>query len=257
MNFKSLVLISSLSLSSLLYAAPVASVNGSVIPAERLDNAMSQAISHGQKNTPELRAFLREQLIREELLAQEASRKGLDKTADFNNKLQTVRTQILSEALYNSISKQLSVTDAEIQAEYDRVSKQRGGKEIQLNQIVLKTEAEANAIIVKLKAGEKFANLAKSKSIDPNSKNKGGDIGWTPLAVFPPEISASLSALAKGATLEKPLSANGVWYVMQMQGQRDAKIPALKQVKEQIKQQLQGQKSEKYIGELRSKAKIQ
>ena len=137
---------------------------------------MNTAISRGQKNTPELRAFLREQLIREELLAQEASRKGLDKTADFNNKLQTVRTQILSEALYNSISKQLSVTDAEIQAEYDRVSKQRGGKEIQLNQIVLKTEAEANAIIVKLKAGEKFANLAKSKSIDPNSKNKGGDI---------------------------------------------------------------------------------
>ena len=90
-------------LSSLSMAAPVATVNGVVISDTRLDASVKAATSQGQKNSPELRAYLKEQLIREELLAKEAQRKGLDKTPAFTAKIQSIRAQLLADELYSSL----------------------------------------------------------------------------------------------------------------------------------------------------------
>ncbi len=42
--------------------------------------------------------------------------------------------------------------------------------------ILVKTEREANAILERLKKGEKFANVAEDASLCP-SKKRGGDLG--------------------------------------------------------------------------------
>ena len=42
--------------------------------------------------------------------------------------------------------------------------------------ILVKTEKEANAVLERLKKGEKFANIAKEVSLCPSGKH-GGDLG--------------------------------------------------------------------------------
>ena len=42
--------------------------------------------------------------------------------------------------------------------------------------ILVKTQSEANAVLERLKKGEKFGNIAKEVSIGP-SKKRGGDLG--------------------------------------------------------------------------------
>ena len=50
-------------------------------------------------------------------------------------------------------------------------------KHIRLRHIVVKTRAEAEAILQALRDGADFVTLAKQKSIDPNAA-KGGDMGF-------------------------------------------------------------------------------
>lgn len=56
---------------------PMAKVNGVVIPNSRLELLMKGLISQGQADTPETRKAVREDLIKQELLAQEALKKDL------------------------------------------------------------------------------------------------------------------------------------------------------------------------------------
>lgn len=48
--------------------------------------------------------------------------------------------------------------------------------------------AKAESILVELKHGADFAQLAKRESMDPGSKDLGGDLGWQRMGVYVPEF---------------------------------------------------------------------
>ncbi len=57
-------------------------------------------------------------------------------------------------------------------------------KQIHLHTIMLKTYEEAQKARERWAAGEDFATLAKELSVDENSREKGGDLGWIPRGVM-------------------------------------------------------------------------
>lgn len=57
---------------------------------------------------------------------------------------------------------------------------------------------QAQEILGKLRAGEDFAQLAKSQSQDPASKDKGGDLGYVQRGQHPPEWERPAFALKPG-----------------------------------------------------------
>ena len=59
--------------------APVALVNGVPIAARLMDLTVQANLARGQKDSPELRAALKQEFIARELLTQEAKKRGLDK----------------------------------------------------------------------------------------------------------------------------------------------------------------------------------
>jgi hypothetical protein len=69
----------------------------------------------------------------------------------------------------------------------------RVAEQVHLNAIVVQTHEEAQKVVARLKAGESFASVARKVSMDPSSKDKGGDLGWLPLAVSP--FSAHVNVL--------------------------------------------------------------
>jgi len=62
-----------------------------------------------------------------------------------------------------------------------------------------KKQAQAQALLVRIQAGESFEALAKAQSNDPGSAEKGGDLGWVSKGMMVPEFETALYTLEKGA----------------------------------------------------------
>jgi len=52
------------------------------------------------------------------------------------------------------------------------------GEQVQARHILVATEAEAQQVLVRLAAGEDFAAIAQEVSLDTQSGQQGGDLGW-------------------------------------------------------------------------------
>jgi hypothetical protein len=92
------------------------------------------------------------------------------------------------------------VTDADVQAEYDKFVAANGGKEYKARHILVEKEDQAKKIIADLKKGAKFEDIAKKQSKDPGSGANGGDLDWANPASYVPEFSEAMIKLKKGET---------------------------------------------------------
>ena len=72
--------------------------------------------------------------------------------------------------------------------------------------ILVETEEEAEEVLKKLDEGEEFAALAKEYSLDPGSKDNGGDLGYQPAQIYVPEFAEALINLEVGET-SKPVES--------------------------------------------------
>ncbi|MGN6388788.1 MAG: peptidylprolyl isomerase [Burkholderiaceae bacterium] len=237
-------------------AQNLAVVNGKPIPSSRVDVMVKQLSAQGQPDSPELRKMIKDELINREILVQEADKRGLTNTPEVKNQVDIARQSIVIRALIGDYLKKNPVTDAEIQAEYDRFKAQAGDKEYHARHILVPTEEEAKAIIAKLKNGAKFEDLAK-QSKDPGSAANGGDLDWASPASFVKPFADALTSLKKGEITQEPVKTQFGYHVIQLEDTRPAKVPTLDEVKPQIVQNLQQKKLQAFQDELRKKAKIQ
>src|SRR6266536_4799453 len=236
-------------------AKPV-TVNGKPIPKSRLDFIVKQRAAQGQPDNEQARKAILDNLITQEVVAQEAQRRGFAKSADVRAQLELLRQQALVQALVQDYLKTHPVKDEEMLAEYNRVKASRGDKEYKARHILVDKDTEANEIIAQLKKGSKFEDLAK-QSKDPGSKEKGGDLDWNPPSTFVKPFSEALTKLEKGKYTETPVQTQFGWHVIQLDDVRTAQFPAFDTVRQQLLTRVQEQEVQKFVGELRSKAKIE
>jgi peptidyl-prolyl cis-trans isomerase C len=237
-------------------ASKSVTVNGKAIPKSRLEFIVRQRAAQGQPDNEETRKAILDNLITQEVVAQEADRKGLAKTADVRAQLELTRQQVLAQALIQDHLKAHPVKEAEMLAEYNKVKASRGDKEYKARHILVDKEAEANEIIAQLKKGTKFEDLAK-QSKDPGSKDKGGDLDWNPPGTYVKPFADALSKLEKGKYTETPVQTQFGWHVIQLDDVRPMQFPPYDTVKQQLSTRMQEQEVQKFVGELRAKAKIE
>jgi len=242
-------------------AAPAASgkfatVNGVAIPQARFDLLLKQSTAQGQPDNPELHKSLRENLIVQEIISQEAAKKGLDKSSEIALQMDLAKQNVLVRAYIQDYLKSHPVSDDALKAEYDKIKVQMGDKEYKARHILVEKQDEAKDIIAKLKKGEKFEKLAE-KSKDPGSKANGGDLGWNSPATFVKPFSDALVKLQKGKFTTEPLQTQFGWHVIQLEDVRETKPPAFELVKNNLSQRLQQQQIDKMISEVKAKAKVE
>ncbi|MBU1235444.1 MAG: peptidylprolyl isomerase [Gammaproteobacteria bacterium] len=248
-----------IAMAAAVQAAPPAAatkVNGKTIPQSSIDALVSAQVAKGQTDTPELRNAVREEMIRREVLTQEAERKGFHKKPDVVSQIAMTRQGVLIGAYLQNYVENHPVTDEMVKAEYDNLRKTLGEKEYKVRHILVGTEEEAKAVIDKLKAGEKFEELAK-QSKDPGSKERGGDLGWSNKASYVKPFSDAMVALEKGKFTETPVKSDFGLHIIQLDDVRDIKAPTVEEIKPQLSQRLQQKMVEKHVQELRAKAKVQ
>ncbi len=245
-------------LSAVAFAAGNAfvTVNG-VAVSQNLANAfIAEQKAQGTPVTPELKYAVREELIRRELLAQEAKKAGIDKQPEIVMQADTARQAIFVRAFIQDYLKKHPISDAQLKTQYDAMKAQMGSTEYKLRHILVANEDDAKAVIANLKKGAKFEELAK-QSIDPGSKENGGDLGWASAGNFVKPFSEALVALNKGKYTETPVKTDFGYHVILLEDSRPMNPPSFDELKPRLLQQAQGQQINKMLEGLRAKAKIE
>jgi peptidyl-prolyl cis-trans isomerase C len=247
---------------SIAAAQNLAIVNNKPIPKAKADAVVAQLVKQGQQDSPELENAVKEDLISREILMQEAEKKGLAADPDVQAALDKQRQQVLIAALAQDYFKANPPTEADLRQQYDMLVKETGGKEYDARHILVEKEADAKAIIGKLKAGAKFEDLAK-QSKDPGSAENGGDLGFAPASTYVKEFGDALVKLKKGEVTQTPVKTQFGYHVIRLDDVRDAKIPSFDEAKPQIanammsNQQWQQGKFQQMMKDLRDKAKVE
>ena len=231
-------------------------VNGVAIPQNLADTFIAEQKAQGAPDSPELKNAVREELIRRELLIQEAKKAGIDKRADVSAQADAARQAIFIRAFVQDYLKKNPISDEQLKAEYDKIKAHLGNTEYKSRHILVQKEEDAKAIIDNLKKGAKFEELAK-QSIDPGSKENGGDLGWASAANFVKPFSEALVALNKGKYTETPVKTDFGYHVILLEDSRPMNPPSFDELKPRLLQQAQGQQINKMLEGLRAKAKIE
>lgn len=236
-------------------AQNIAIVNNKPVPKARFESLITQIVKQGQPRTEQLERQVKDELVLREIFMQEAEHRGLQKSDDYKAQMELARQSLLIRELFNDFSKNNPVTDADLQAEYDKLKSSASEKEYSARHILVEKEEDAKAVIADLKAGAKFEDLAKKLSKDPGSAQNGGDLGWAAPGNYVPEFSQAMVTLAKGAYTEVPVKSQFGYHIIQLQDVRDPQFPPLEEVKPQLQQRLQQQKLAKFRDDLKNKAK--
>ena len=237
-------------------AQNVAIVNGKAVPKSRVDALLDQATRQGgQPRSPELEKQVRDEVVLREMFMQEAEKAGLASTPEYRTQMELARQTILIRELFNQYQTKNQIAPADVQAEYDKVKSQQGGTEYHARHILVEKEDDAKALIAKIKAGEKFEDLAKANSKDPGSGANGGDLDWAAAGSYVPEFSQAMAKLKKGEMTEAPVKSQFGWHIIKLEDTREAKFPSLEEVRPQIEQRLNQLKVAKFRDDIRAKAK--
>ena len=236
----------------------VATVNGTPVSKSRIDMLVKQGGAQGQPDSPDTRKAILDQLTMQMVIAEEAVKKGLDKTPDVTEKLEVIKQSILANAYVQDYIKNNPVTEEAMKAEYERIKATITGTDYKVRHILVEKESEAKEIIAKLKkdAGA-FAKLAAEKSKDTGSKVRGGDLGWVDLSRLVPEFGAAVTKLEKGAITQEPVKTQFGYHVIQLEDAKPVEAPPFEEVKPSLSQQLQQQNLKKQLDDLKAKAKIE
>lgn len=237
---------------------PLATVNGTVIPQSRLDDLVKQLSSQNPKLTLDapLKARIKENLIANEVVRQEAIRKGLEQDPTYLARLAQVKAELLTGSLIESFFKQYPVTEAEAKKEYDKISVNLSGKEYRVRHILVDNEAKAKELLAELKKGAKFETLAQTHSKDSGSAKKGGELDWSVPENYTPAFAQAIKRMPKGKISEEPVKTEFGWHIIKIDDIRIRKGPSFAEVKNAVIQQIQAEQLKKYVAELVAKAKI-
>lgn len=235
---------------------PFVTVNGLVQTNARAVLLLREQLARGAPDSKETRAGVREALIDLALMEQQARMEGLDKTPWVQEKAELARQTLLAQAWQQKVLGQALAGEAELNAEYQQQVARMGDKEVLLRHLVVADEATAHLLIEKLRAGAPLSELAKAHSIDVSTQSKGGLGNWTLPINFLPAVALAVAPLNKGGFTLEPVHLNLGWYVLQVEGVRPFKAPALDAIKAQLVEILERRAIEARLKTLRDKARV-
>ena len=232
--------------------AVVATVNGEKITLSDVQTAMISLPPQMRQLPPNLIfPMLVNQLADQKAILITAQKEGLDKKPE----TQQMMVNASNTALQNAwLSEQVMphLNDDAIKQYYDQnYAGKPAEKEVHARHILVKTEAEANDVIKKLKAGADFGKLAAEVSTDKGSaQQNGGDLGWFKKTDMIPAFSDAAFAMKKGEISSTPVKSQYGYHVIQVLDTRTDPVPTLDSVRDKIRQAL----IQKYVREAVDKA---
>ena len=181
----------------------LATVNGSNITQEMVDAQLKQLPDSVRSQLEKSGGVsrIKDNLVAQELLYQEAVKAKSYDTPDMAIPLALSQRQVLAQAiLHSEVDKRL--TDARLQQWYQDHLVQFAKPQVSADHIIVTDEKQAKDIVAKAKAGTDFADLAKQFSQDKATANDGGKLGWlSQRDVRDPDLAKAMFAAIEMANL--------------------------------------------------------
>jgi len=229
-------------------------------------------------NSPERRREFLENMVRFELLAAEAERRGFTKSDDVERVRRQVMVQQMMTDLFDKGGLKLTdITDDEIKRYYDEhITEFDKPAQVRASHILFKDKAAAESALKDLKAQptdmELFRKLAEQKSQDAATKSNGGDLrffsetadpkGETDEPERPAAVRKAAFSLANvGDLYPDVVQSERGFHVVKLTGRREALKRTLEDARRMIQNKLWRSKREeaidKFVADLRAKANVQ
>lgn len=261
--------------SSMASASVLATVNGDEITSEEVNKVLLEGTQGRFDTLPadkqnELRQRIIEGMIAQELVFDDAQKTGVLDTKEYKQELDTLvnrlKVQLAAKIWEQQQFESIKVDPKEVKAYFDANPDEFVDKEkIHARHILVKTQAEAEAVIKSMKAltGDKLKNefiaQAKSKSTGPSAA-KGGDLGYFPRGQMVPSFNDAAFAMKEGTISTTPVQSQFGYHVIYIEDKKPAKKLGFDEVKGFIEQRLKMDKFKAYMdrkmSDLRAKAKI-
>jgi peptidyl-prolyl cis-trans isomerase C len=257
------VLSSTLFISSSMIATasaddPVAIVNGKTLTQQDYNDYLEVRTQQGHGKSNSNREIVLEELIQRQLLLQKAHELKINETAEFQEKINTLRDNLLMSAVVENYLKENSIDDTKVKQEYDKqVAEINVPYEYKAQHILVKSQEQAQKLTQELKQGGSFAMLAEKYSIDTGSAKEGGELGWITESNVVAEFGTALKALEKGHYTTEPVKTKYGWHIIKLDDKRHVSVPPFEKVQAQIRMALQNKQIQDYLEQLTQQAKIQ
>ena len=240
-------------------AAPVSlvvTVNGELQAAERGELLLREYMGRGVADSPQLRAAIRETLINQALMSQDAVKQELNKVPLVKARLALAEQNALAQVWQQKAIQDAQISDAEIQAEYDSQVKAMGSQEFRVRHVLVADEAKAKQVLTKLKDGAKFETMAAESSLDKVTAAQGGLSEWMPEGRLMPEVFAAIKGLKNGQLVTQPVKTASGWQVLRLEEKRPSQPLSLEAAKPQIRLALAQRQVQARLSALKNAAKI-
>jgi parvulin-like peptidyl-prolyl isomerase len=218
---------------------------------------------------PSLLAQTVRTILMRRVVLKEALAKHWDQEPAVATLIQRARDNTVVESYLQSVSKppESYPSEAELQAAYDaRKSQLLVPRQFHLAQIFIalprnadKTtteKAQAKLDTVKKSVHQTsadFSAIAKANSEEPESRARGGDLGWLTEDQIQPEARTQLGSLAKNSVSE-PIRLDDGWHILKVTDLKEAYTPTLEEIHSALAQELRNEKtksnSQAYLAKL-------
>ncbi|MDH5767569.1 MAG: peptidylprolyl isomerase [Nitrospirota bacterium] len=202
-----------------------------------------------------------DELVKKEILYQEAIKKGFDKDSGYLKKVEDFKKiTLVSVLLEKEIEAKATLSEQDIKDYYEKHKEEfTPVSQIKASHILVKTEQEAKDIVEKLKKGEDFAKIAKKSSIDAASAKNGGDLGFFSKGQMVPEFEAAAVKLKKGEVSE-PVHTQFGYHIIKLTDKKLGQPVEFDNIKNIISQHLVAEKQKEvfdsYMDALRKNYKV-
>ncbi len=261
--FVALIFVASCSKGGGMQGSYVVKIDGDTLTKEDVQAEMNALPEMAKQffQGPEGTSRFVDELSKKEMLYLEAKKMGLDKSKDFERKVEDFKKiTLINELLQKEIeaTSQVSQKDAE---NYYNSHKDDFmiHNEIKLSQIVVQNEDDARKALERIKNGEDFAKVAAEISTDKKSAKSGGNMGSFKKGQLAPEIEDVVFKLRKGEVGMPVKLKDGIhiFKVTDVKGQ----IVDFAKVQGMIMQRLTAEKQksnfDKYIDGLKKNYKVE
>lgn len=206
------------------------------------------------------RDFL-EEIIKRELLLQEARRIGIEKDPAILDRIEEMRERmILNEFLQREVENKLVANDKELEDYYNLHREEfKSPDEVKISQIVVRGEEDAREVLKRLHRRADFARMAKEFSIDTATKNSGGELGMLQKGKIHPQLESVIFGMNEG-DISDPIKTESGFHIIKLQKKNPGTLLSFKDAKNMANQRYSIEKRNRVFEDLfaglRSKGRI-
>ena len=256
--------------------APLVRVGKKVITVGEVSARINQQSPYirGRYTTIERKKEFLDSLVRFEVLAAEAARRGYAKDEEVVRTIKQVMIQKLMKDEFDNKVKVEDFTEDQCRRFYEEHRDEYNKpEEVRVSHVLVESEAKAKEVLARYRellardpdqGAKHFRDLVKRYSTaDAEDKGRGGDLGFfavTEVHHARPVVAAAFK-LRKEGEVSAPVKADDGWHVLKLTGRRKALTRSFDEVKRMVQNRLYRDRrvelQDRFVDGLTKKAQVQ